>query len=319
MRAPIIRERPRAPKKKRSTFGKKALAFFNRPLVCVIGCALLLCILVAHLIIWNLPSTKEEPLPSVQVAQGNTFTLIPQGRETAQPESFADEQVYVETPTDEQPVATLGPLIGIDVSEHQGLIDWKAVADNGVRFAFVRVGARGYTDGSLILDPYFYFNIQEARAAGIKVGAYFYSQAINESEALEEADFVLKYLDGIVLDYPLAYDLETAPDENGRVNKLSGGQWTRNAQAFCERVEAAGYTPLLYGNRGDLLHYNSTLLNSYDVWFAQYDVLAPSAPVDFTIWQFTSRGNVAGIDGFVDLNIQSFNGDLASAGVVFHE
>jgi GH25 family lysozyme M1 (1,4-beta-N-acetylmuramidase) len=323
---PTGTDKPRSHQKKKSDLAKKALVFFNKPVVCVVGCIILACILIAHLVIWNLPNVSESPttaqaqqLSSAQQTTDDSFTLIAQEQKAAESEAPKEEQKSVAIQADPPATSQAGSLIGIDVSEHQGLIDWEAVAGNGVKFAFIRVGARGYTDGTFRLDSYFDSNIQAARAAGIKVGVYFYSQALNENEAIEEAAFVLNHLNGSKLDYPIAYDLETAPVADGRVNSLSGDQWTRNAKAFCELIEAAGYTPMLYGNRGDLLRYSSSLLSSYDIWFAQYDVLSPSAPVGFTIWQFTSKGTIAGISTFVDINIQSFNGDLASAGVVFHE
>jgi GH25 family lysozyme M1 (1,4-beta-N-acetylmuramidase) len=281
-------------------------------------------LLVVLLVSWGLSESSGSQVTVTdaeqhQLTQGYTVTLAPPKSVDDTKTDKADEDESGGSSSGYPPDVRGGSLIGIDVSEHQGAIDWSQVAGNGVSFAFIRVGARGYTDGSIKLDEYFDVNIREATATGIKVGVYFYSQAITETEAVEEADFVLQHLNGRALDYPVVLDMETAPSEDGRVNTLPNSQWTSNAKAFCERIESGGYTPMLYGNQNDLLRFDSGLLETYDVWFAQFDVRTPSAPTDFTIWQFTNRGAIAGINALVDLDIQFFGGDLESAGVVFHE
>jgi len=194
-------------------------------------------------------------------------------------------------------------LTGIDVSEHQGWINWNAVALNGVDFAIVRLGYRGYTDGSLYLDEYFYYNVEGARNAGLKVGVYLFSQAINEQEALQEAQMVLRALEGIPLDYPVFFDYEPVSDVKGRANNLSAEQLTKNAQVFCEHVKSGGYIPMIYGNKKVIGMIDAEVRDLYGVWFAEYNVKIPSAQFDFIIWQYSSTGKVAGIDTYVDLNI----------------
>ena len=195
--------------------------------------------------------------------------------------------------------------IGIDVSEHQGIIDWQLVAQNGVGFVFLRLGARGYTEGNIVLDAQYQANIEGASNAGLEVGVYFFSQAVNEDEARAEANFVLDQLAGRHLDLPVVYDLEQVSDSNGRINSLSGQQRSQNARAFCEIVEAAGYQAMLYGNAYDLARYDLDLLRSYDIWFAHYNVSRPMDYfVNFSIWQCTSTALINGIHGFVDLNIR---------------
>jgi GH25 family lysozyme M1 (1,4-beta-N-acetylmuramidase) len=193
---------------------------------------------------------------------------------------------------------------GIDVSEHQGVIDWDAVANDGVTFAFIRLGNRGYTEGGLQLDAQYSANIEGAQAAGIEVGVYFFSQAINEDEAREEAEFVLEHLGGRPLDYPVVYDFEPVGASNGRANRLSPQQVTSNARAFCERIETDGYSTMVYGNAGDLARYGAEFLATHEVWYAEYDAMQPNGQFDFVIWQFTSNGSIAGITPRVDLNIQ---------------
>ena len=193
---------------------------------------------------------------------------------------------------------------GVDVSEHQGVINWQAVADDGVEFALIRIGNRGATEGQLYVDKYFEANLAGAKEAGILTGVYFFSQAINEEEAQEEAQFVLKHLANKTLDYPIAFDHEpVATATEGRANRLSGKQVSLCAEAFCQTIEAAGYETMLYGNRTDILRLDETLLSSHDIWVADYDVPRPTIKHDFTIWQFTSHGTVAGINTRCDLNI----------------
>ena len=192
---------------------------------------------------------------------------------------------------------------GIDVSEHQKTIDWQAAAHDGVEFALIRIGHRGATEGQLYLDAYYKANVLGAEEADILVGVYFFSQAVSMAEAREEAEFVLKALDGKKLDYPVAYDHEQVVGLEGRANHLSGAQVSRCAEAFFEVIQAAGYDTMLYGNRNDLLRLNNTLLESNDLWLAEYDVSHPTINRDIVIWQYTSHGFVEGISTRTDFNI----------------
>lgn len=194
--------------------------------------------------------------------------------------------------------------VGVDVSDHQGAIDWQAVATDGIDFAFVRAGSRGYTEGGMIPDERFVENIDGAQAAGLDTGAYFFSQAISTEEAIEEAEYVLSQLDGRTLDMPIAYDHESVSSTEGRANGIDTETITACAVAFCERIEAAGYSTIIYGNAGDLSRYDRSALGNRAVWFAEYDVTAPTAQFDFVIWQYTNAGQVAGISTSVDLNLR---------------
>lgn len=199
---------------------------------------------------------------------------------------------------------------GVDVSEHDGAIDWVAAKAAGIDFAMIRVGYRGYGEGTLNLDDYFISNITNAKAAGVKVGAYFFSQAITEDEAREEARYVLDQLAavGISLDYPIAFDQE--PITNGdiaRTDGISNAQLTANALAFCQTIEAAGYTAIVYGNPTDLGKLDLDALSDYDIWLAEYGVSTPSIQTDYIMWQYTERGTVDGFlgaPGWTDLNIR---------------
>ncbi len=197
--------------------------------------------------------------------------------------------------------------LGIDVSSYQGDIDWQAVAADGIEYAFIRVGYRGYTAGSLNLDRYYEQNIQGALDAGLKVGVYFFSQAISVEEAVEEADYVLDAIRGYDITYPVVFDWETIGSSNARTNGLDAETLTDCAIAFCERVKSAGYIPMVYFNQNvAYLKMDLSRLTDYDFWYAQYppeSAVYPSIYYHFDIWQYTSSGYVDGIDGRVDRNI----------------
>ena len=193
---------------------------------------------------------------------------------------------------------------GIDVSKHQGNIDWTKVAADGVEFAFIRVGLRGYgTEGKLVEDEYFEQNIKGALQAGIKVGVYFYSQAITDAELLEEAKLVLEKIKHYNVELPIVYDVEKVSGGKGRANDLSVEERTRLTALFCQTVQDAGYKPMIYHNMemGTLM-LDLSQLESYDKWFAYYnDELY--YPYAYKVWQYTEKGAVDGINEEVDLNI----------------
>ena len=200
---------------------------------------------------------------------------------------------------------------GIDVSEHDGEIDWTQVKAAGVDFAMLRLGFRGYGQGTMNLDKYFLANLSGASAAGIKVGVYFFSQAITEDEAREEADYVINSLAAtdVELSYPIVFDEEPITDGNvARTDDLTAAQFSANALAFCQRVEQAGYTPMLYGNKHELAKLDlKGELAGYDVWYAEYGVSQPTGKFDFVMWQYSDTGSIPGVvtsAGQVDLNIR---------------
>lgn len=194
--------------------------------------------------------------------------------------------------------------LGIDVSAYQGEIDWEQVADAGVEFVMIRLGFRGYgKEGKIVIDKYFAQNLSGAKAAGLKVGVYFFSQAISVAEAEEEAAFVLKNLAGAALDYPVVYDWEPVLDKSARTNGLGAEVLTDCAIAFCDAVSYAGYTPMIYYNLPvGYTRYDLSRLTVYDVWFAQYAEW-PTMYYDYRIWQYTDSGTIPGIKGKVDMNI----------------
>ena len=199
--------------------------------------------------------------------------------------------------------------LGVDVSENQHDIDWGAVASDGIDFAMIRLGYRGATEGDLYLDGYYQRNLDGARAAGLGCGVYFFSQAVTVEEAVAEADFVLEHLNGTPLEYPIAFDSETVSlsHEVSRTADLSNDAMTAIAEAFCNRVKAAGYRPMIYGNRIDLSRYHYSSLEQNPIWWAEYGAVAPTNNIDIDLWQYANDGSVAGIPTSVDMNIDVSN------------
>ena len=183
-------------------------------------------------------------------------------------------------------------LTGIDVSEHQGEIDWSKVAADGVDFAMLRLGYRGSTQGSLYMDEYFQRNIAAAQAAGVPVGVYFYSQATTVAEA-----------EGHGVTVPVVFDWEVVGGEAARTYAVSRRTLCQCAKAFCDAVKEAGYKPMIYFTR--YLGYRKYILRSltdYGFWYAEYES-RPRFAFDFDMWQYSETGRVSGIDGNVDMNI----------------
>lgn len=193
--------------------------------------------------------------------------------------------------------------VGIDVSEHQGVINWDTVAGE-IDFAFIRLGYRGYTNGNIVTDAYYSTNMQGALANGVPVGVYFYSQAITYEEGVEEANYVLNMLGDYALSYPIVLDREDPMQESARTNNLSKEQHTQAALGFLETIEAAGRLAMLYTNQMYYaLYLDLERIYKYPIWFAQY-ANEPVWPYEFSIWQYSESGEVPGIYGPVDMNIE---------------
>lgn len=193
---------------------------------------------------------------------------------------------------------------GIDVSKYQGDIDWKKVAEAGIEYAFIRVGVRGYgKEGKVVLDEKFESNLKGATDAGIQVGVYFFSQAITDEEALEEAQTVLDAIEGYSVTYPIVYDVEKTGVAEGRMNQLTVEDRTRMARIFIDKIKEAGYTPMIYSNM-EMWTVLIDMASFEDVekWFAYYDTDL-YFPYEYAIWQYTDKGTIDGIKGAVDLNI----------------
>lgn len=196
-----------------------------------------------------------------------------------------------------------GATVGIDVSKWNGEIDWDRVSRAGVDFAIIRAGYRGSVTGSLVEDPYFVENIKGATNAGLDVGVYFFTQATNEVEAVEEASVVLALVREYNINYPIFIDTEGAGG-SGRADGLDRETRTLVCEAFCRTIENANYPAGIYASRN---WYNNNLdmsvLDEYFIWLAEYrDV--PLYQGYYRMWQYTSRGKIDGIEGNVDMNIR---------------
>ncbi len=190
--------------------------------------------------------------------------------------------------------------LGIDVSKWNKEIDWQQVRDFGVDYAIIRLGYRGSSSGALVEDPYFEQNFRNADASNVKKGVYFFTQAMTEAEAVEEASMVVSVLAGASLDYPVFLDVEGS---GGRADVLDNSQRTANIKAFCETIENAGYRAGVYANKNWFTNRIQTEeLADYVIWLAQYNVPVPTYEGDYHIWQYSSKGAIPGIAGYVDMN-----------------
>ena len=195
--------------------------------------------------------------------------------------------------------------MGIDVSKWNGNIDWNAVKNSGVSYAIIRCGYRGSSTGALIEDPKFRSNIKGAKAAGLKVGVYFFSQAVNEVEAVEEASMALSLASGYGLNYPIFLDVESS---GGRGDGISKETRTAVCKAFCSTVQNSGVSAGIYANKTWFTEkINTGSLTGYKIWLAQYASAPTYTATRYDMWQYSSKGKVSGINGNVDMNISYLN------------
>ena len=229
-------------------------------------------------------------------ALGLALFFSPLPRNPFSPADFTYEEGYLTC-------LTKPAMRGIDVSEHQGDIDWNAVKASGVEFAIIRVGYRGYGNGALVADENAQTNYKNAKAAGLQIGAYLFSQAISVEEAQEEAAFFLEQIKDWELDLWAVYDWEyiSAEARTANVDALTLTQCTK---AFLDAVAAEGYQPMIYFNRSQAekrLFMNA--LAGYDFWLAMYHDPIATFAYRPDMWQYTNTGHVPGINGNVDINL----------------
>lgn len=254
---------------------------------------------------------QEEVLPEPEVVEPEPEYIVYRDKEIPIAESVARSRLIPSgLDTDENGWLTYeyGDTVGvtgIDVSSHQGDIDWKKVAKSGVEFAMVRVGYRGYgEEGKLMLDANYQQNIEGAQAAGLDVGVYFFSQATSIWEVEEELEMLLGAIEGYELTCPVVFDWEhITTSSNSRTRDISGASISRMADFFCHEVTQAGFTPAVYFNK-DLayLYLDLERLDGNTFWLAEYDSV-PDFYYHFEMWQYTSKGRVPGIEGNVDMNL----------------
>lgn len=274
-----------------------------------------LCLALAVLFLWGCSNAAIAPAPTVEttLATQAPTTMATQPPTTAPtepvpplnpygPEDFQlDEGGYM--------TCTVAPCrLGIDVSYVQGHIDWQQVKSAGIEFAMIRIAGRGWGDaGSLYYDDYWQQNYDGAKAAGLDVGCYFFSQAITEEEAVEEAAYLLAQLEERPMDMPVVYDWEYIDPlqihDIPRTFMLSKRTLTECTKAFCETIADAGYEPMIYFNEKQS-HRQMYLkeLTDYKFWLAKYDTTL-DYPYRVHMWQYTCEGTVPGISGHVDLNL----------------
>lgn len=258
----------------------------------------ILAVLTGVLLAGCLPSPVHGPAPGTEAVTPTVpeTTLPPPTENVFTPMDFGYEGDYLTCLTDES-------QLGIDVSKFQGEIDWEKVKEAGVEFAMIRVGFRGYgQSGKLVEDVNAKKNYENATKAGIKVGVYFFAQAITVEEAKEEAEYVLGLIDGWQLDMPVAYDWECLAADY-RAAGADPQTVTDCAKAFCEVIGQAGYDTMIYFNPSqsrDMMYLEE--LVDYGFWLAMYsDQMTYEYKVD--MWQYTKEGKVPGIKGNVDINL----------------
>lgn len=194
-------------------------------------------------------------------------------------------------------------ITGIDVSYHQGRIDWNAVKADGVDFAMIRVGFRGYETGKTHIDERFHEYAEGALNAGLEIGVYFYSQAVTPEEAADEAQMVLNEIKDYRVMYPVVFDWEIVGEESARTNGVTSETLNECASVFCNTIARGGYIPMIYSvKRMALMKFDLSRLAGFDFWLAEYRD-EPEFPYEFEIWQYASDGRVNGINGEVDLNM----------------
>lgn len=197
----------------------------------------------------------------------------------------------------------LTSYVGVDISKYQDYVDFLKVKKAGIDFVMLRVGARGYGSGQIVLDDYFADNIKRATDAGLQIGVYFTSQAVTEEEAVEEANTVLNNIKDYKVSYPVAFDMGFVDNDTSRIESVSRADKTKITKAFLDTIAAAGYKTLLYGNKEWLIkEVDLSKLSAYDVWLSQVGDV-PDYPYRFTMWQYTNEASVDGIAGYANLNI----------------
>lgn len=263
----------------------------------ILGCTvlLLLGIVIGELILLRIRATTA-PETTVTTQPTTATTLPPPPENVFDPADFQyDESGYLACMT--APYER-----GIDVSSFQGEIDWQAVAQSGVTFVIIRAGGRGYGNGELYEDSRAQLNYQGAKDAGLKVGTYFFSQAVSTEEAVQEAEYLLELTQTWQLDMPVVYDWEyVSPD--ARTGLVDRQTLTDCMLAFCQRIEQAGLQSMVYFNptqSRDLFHIEQ--ITDYPFWLAMYSDWM-TYPYRIDMWQYTNEGQVPGIQGNVDINL----------------
>lgn len=266
---------------------------------------------------------KQDQSQNVKTTHKGTIADAPKATSTPKPQPTKPSATNVPTPT-MAPITVVNYELGIDISEFQGDINWTKVKNDGIKFAFIRCGGRGYTKGTCYEDKKFAQNVKKAKAAGVKVGVYFFSQAITVEEAIEEASLTIAMCKGLSIDLPVVMDWETG--SGYRTQPLKGEAFANVLDAFCTMIAKNGYTPAVYLCSDDINNrlgkYSGRILGTYKLWYAypyscywpasksfksnyyQTGDTIPPRSYAFEYWQYSWHGKVAGIGTEVDLNIR---------------
>lgn len=192
---------------------------------------------------------------------------------------------------------------GVDISKAEGYVDFNKLKKAGIDFVMLRVGARGYSSGQLVIDEYFSDNIKRATDAKLEVGLYFFSQAVTEAEAVEEANLVLQQIGDYKVRYPIAIDMEYVDNDTSRLEGVSRADKTTIMKAFLDTIKAAGYEPMIYGDKQWLIkQIDLSKLTGYGVWLSQLEDV-PDYPYNFSMWQYDRSVTIDGISGYANMNI----------------
>lgn len=277
-------ENPRRRRKKKSPGMGRGIVALGLAAAALAGASWLVTSRIPD-VLSEIPETRTAPTEPQSPIPANPYG----------PEDFTYEDGYL--------VCTSGSYaLGVDVSSHQGEVDWARVADSGMEFAMIRIGYRGYTSGGIYEDEWAAANLTGAKDAGLKVGAYFYSQATNATEAAMEAAYCIEFLEGYDIDMPVVFDWEYVSQE-ARTGAMDARTLMDCTITFCEAIREAGYEPMVYFNPtlGDSLLDLENLMD-YPWWLAMYsDEMTYPHAID--MWQYTANGNVPGIAGDTDINI----------------
>ncbi len=239
----------------------------------------------------------------IEVPNGNGGTFLVEQAKYLEKSAWTAEDFYTEGDYIYYGGDAYTALQGVDVSYYQGEIDWQQVSAAGVSFAMIRAGYRGYEDGVIHADENFHKNVEGALAAGLKVGVYFYSQAITEEEAIEEANLVLQLVDGYDITFPIAFDWEHVTEQPARTDDITSKALTDCCLAFCNTIQEAGYRASVYFYRSLGYHeYDMDRLADLEFWFSGFGAY-PDYYYEITMWQYSHTATVAGIPVETDMNL----------------
>lgn len=290
----------------------------RKKMLLIAGVVAILIALIVILVIVLKPNKEESDSKNVSSSKKFDTTLTGDAKMDPENDELSDEIGAIVDA--EELVANKERTNGIDVSKWQGKIDWEKVKQSGIEFAFIRIGYRG-ENGIIYKDDNADYNIQQAQKAGVLVGVYFFSTAVSEAEALEEAKWTSQAIEGYSISYPVVYDCEGFSRVTSRMHSLTKEERTNNALAFLKEVKSVGYDAMFYGALNELKNSAdwdiAKIEKKYKVWVAQYpsvtypEKIAPDYNRELHAWQYTNKGNVNGISGNVDMVVCYFKTKLA--------